>query len=86
MSAAAYTGHAGDGGLQGHSLGTEYPYTIMVVQRYGDLSLADRGGVEVPNQHVVLDCETGATSKDFPTYLAAYTHLWSLKLRNMMHS
>ncbi len=30
MSSAAveYTGHAGDGGLQGHSIGSIYPYVI----------------------------------------------------------
>lgn len=77
MSTVQYTGHgARTGGLQGHSVGTEYPYIIMGV--------ADR--YEAPTEYVVMDSRTGNRSQRFPTYMAAYIHLTSLRVRNCMHS
>jgi len=72
-----YTGHgAKTGGLQGHSVGDEYPYIIMGV--------ADRW--EAPTEYVVMDSRTGNRSHRFPTYMRAYIELTSLRVRNCMHS
>ena len=75
-SEVRYTGHgANTGGLQGHSIGDEYPYLVHGV--------ADRW--EAPTEYVVMDTRTGNRSQRFPTYMAAYIHLTSLKVRNCMH-
>lgn len=73
---AAYLGHAGDGGLQRHSIGAEYPYTIIGVH--------DR--IDAPVEWQVLDTRTGNRGHRRPTYNLAAQDLWALKLRNMMHS
>lgn len=76
-SKAQYTGHgANTGGLQGHSMGDEYPYLIIGV--------ADRW--EAPTEYSVMDTRTGNRSPRYPTYQRAYIELTSLKLRNCMHS
>ena len=85
MSAVEYMGHVEGGGLQRHSVGDIYPYIIEGSQNYGDKSLADRGGVEVPMEWKVLDSRTGVKSKSFPTCLGAHIHAAGLLLRNMMH-
>lgn len=75
-SKVAYTGHgAKTGGLQGHSVGEEYPYIVMGV--------ADRW--EAPTEYVVMDSRTGNRSARFPTYMRAYIELTSLRVRNCMH-
>ncbi len=72
-----YTGHgAKTGGLQGHSVGSDYPYIIMGV--------ADRW--EAPTEYVVLDSRTGNRSPRYPTYMRASIERNSLRIRNMMHS
>ncbi len=76
-SKVAYTGHgAKTGGLQGHSVGDEYPYIVIGV--------ADRW--EAPTEYLVMDSRTGNRSQRYPTYMGAYIELTSLKIRNMMHS
>lgn len=76
-SKVAYTGHgAKTGGLQGHSIGDEYPYLIIGV--------ADRW--EAPTEYSVMDTRTGNRSPRYPTYMRAYIELTSLKVRNCMHS
>ncbi len=76
MGAVAYTGHgAGTGGLQQHSVGAEYPYTIMGRQAHAD----------APTQWCVFDTRTGKEGELRRTYREAMLDLWSLKIRNMMH-
>ncbi len=76
-SKVQYTGHgAATGGLQGHSMGDEYPYLIIGV--------ADRW--EAPTEYSVMDTRTGNRSPRYPTYMRAYIELTSLKVRNCMHS
>jgi hypothetical protein len=75
-SGVTYTGHgAKTGGLQGHSVGDEYPYIIIGV--------ADRW--EAPTEYQVMDSRTGNRSVRYPTYMRAYIELTSLRTRNMMH-
>lgn len=72
-----YTGHgANTGGLQRHSVGAEYPYTVMGV--------ASR--LEAPTEWVVVDTRTGNRSTPSKTYREAEIKLYGLKLRNLMHS
>jgi len=71
-----YQGHGkGTGGLQRHSVGAEYPYTII----------ARQSGPEAPLRWHVMDTRTGHESKGFSTHKAAEIEIASLKLRNMMH-
>ena len=85
-NAVEYTGHGENtGGLQGHSVGDDYPYCVLVTQNYGDKSLADRGGVEVPNDYWVMDTRTGNRVGPYPTAQRAFIEIASLKVRNMMH-
>ena len=72
----SYTGHAGDGGLQGHSVGSDYPYMVVGVQ--------DR--LSAPTEWRVSDTRTGDMSAKFPTYQRAVIEMVSLRGRNMMHS
>lgn len=52
-----YTGHgANTGGLQGHSVGAEYPYTVVKVEN-GDRKVWR-----------IIDCRTGETVDDFASY------------------
>lgn len=77
MSASEYLGHgAGTGGLQRHSIGDAYPYTVIARQNgpYGALRWR------------VLDCRNGQESDDLPTHRAAEIEISRLKIRNMMHS
>lgn len=75
--AVRYTGHgANTGGLQGHSVGSDYPYMIIGVQ--------DR--LEAPTEWQVMDSRTGNKTPRFPTYQRAQIELTSLKIRNCMHS
>lgn len=77
QEAARYTGHgANTGGLQGHSVGSDYPYTIIGV--------ADR--LDAPTQWQVMDTRTGNRGTPRRTYREADIDLASLKLRNLMHS
>ena len=72
-----YTGHGEKtGGLQGHSIGTEYPYIIIGV--------ADSW--YAPTEYQVMDSRTSNRSQRFPTYAAAYIHCAGLRIRNLMHS
>ncbi len=72
-----YTGHgANTGGLQAHSVGTDYPYMIV--------GIADR--LEAPTEWQVMDCRTSNRSNRFPTYQRAVIEMTSLRTRNLMHS
>ena len=72
-----YTGHgANTGGLQGHSIGTEYPYIIIGV--------ADSW--HAPTEYQVMDSRTSNRSNRFPTYQRALIELTAIRTRNLMHS
>ncbi len=72
-----YTGHGiNTGGLQGHSVGADYPYMIIGVQ--------DR--LEAPTEWQVMDSRTSNRSARFPTYQRAVIEMTSLRTRNLMHS
>lgn len=72
-----YTGHgANTGGLQGHSVGEDYPYMIIGVQ----------GRAEAPTEWQVMDSRTSARSARYPTYQRAVIEMTSLRIRNLMHS
>lgn len=72
-----YLGHgARSGGLQAHSMGDEYPYIIHGITT----------GPHAPTEYQVMDSRTGNTSQRFPTYMSAYIHYTSLRVRNLMHS
>jgi hypothetical protein len=76
-SAVAYTGHgAATGGLQGHSVGSDYPYMIVGVQ--------DRA--EAPTRYRVMDTRTSKMSDAFPNQLRAIIEMTTLRCRNLMHS
>lgn len=76
MSAVAYTGHGTHtGGLQAHSVGEEYPYTIVGTQAHAD----------APTQWYVFDTRTGSRGTLRNSYTEAKIDLWGLKIRNMMH-
>lgn len=71
-----YKGHGvGTGGLQAHSIGWEYPYTIMGVQR----------GPEGALRWVVMDTRNGQLGADKATHKECEIEIASLKIRNMMH-
>lgn len=73
----AYTGHgAKTGGLQGHSVGSDYPYMVVGVQ--------DRA--EAPTEWRVMDTRTSKMSDKFPTQQRAIIEMSSLRIRNCMHS
>lgn len=75
--AVTYTGHgAATGGLQGHSVGSDYPYMIVGVQ--------DRA--EAPTEWRVMDTRTSKMSDKFPTQQRAIIEMSSLRIRNCMHS
>lgn len=72
-----YLGHgAGTGGLQAHSVGAEYPYTIVGTQAHS----------EAPTGWYCMDTRTGKRGTPRRSYKEAEIDLWSLKIRNMMHS
>lgn len=75
--AVRYTGHgANTGGLQAHSIGTDYPYMIVGTQT----------GAHAPTEWQVMDCRTSNRSRRFPTYQRAVIEQASLRTRNLMHS
>lgn len=67
-----YSGH-GSFGLQNHSKGPLFPYTII------------REGKNA-EKFLVMDLRTAKTSDPFYTYQEAEIHANSLLVRNMMHS
>lgn len=70
-----YTGHGSNtGGLQRHSIGDMYPYTVAGVGRLGQV------------RWVAVDLRTGNEGEVRLTYKEAELDVYSLKLRNMMHS
>lgn len=70
-----YTGHgARTGGLQGHSVGDLYPYTLMAQGRPESLTW------------FVMDTRTGNLSRGFRTASEAQAQAVSLKIRNMLWS
>lgn len=72
-----YLGHgAGTGGLQAHSIGWEYPYTVIGVQR----------GPEGALRWAVMDTRSGQIGADKATQRECTIEIASLKIRNMMHS
>lgn len=74
-SAFEYTGHAGNGGLQRHSIGDEYPYMVVGTQQ----------NCKSPTKWYTMDLRTGARGILRHSYKEAEIDLWSLKTRNMMH-
>lgn len=77
MTQVIYTGHgANTGGLQGHSVGADYPYMIIGVQ--------DR--LDAPTEWQVMDSRTSNRSQRYPTYKRAEIEMTSLRIRNLMHS
>ena len=69
--AVGYTGHgANTGGLQGHSIGVNYPYTV----------------IGVGSHWAAMDLRTGRTGNKQRSYKEAELDITSLKLRNLMHS
>mgnify|MGYP007124203539 CR=1 FL=1 len=74
--AVEYLGHgANTGGLQRHSVGAEYPYTVAGTMQHGDAQ----------TQWYVQDLRTGNRGVLRATYKQAEIDLWALKVRNMMH-
>jgi hypothetical protein len=72
-----YLGHgANTGGLQQHSVGSDYPYMIVGVQ--------DR--LEAPTRYRVMDTRTSKMSDPFPTQQRAIIEMNQLRIRNMMHA
>ena len=72
QTATHYTGHgAKTGGLQGHSVGSNYPYMTAGT---GD------------GRWVVMDGRTSNESRTVRTYNEAQQLITGLRLRNMMHS
>jgi expansin (peptidoglycan-binding protein) len=68
--------HAGTGGLQKHSIGSDYPFTTAGTMKHAD----------APVEWRVMGCRTGNLSQHFRTYKEAQMHIASLRLRDMMHS
>lgn len=69
-----YTGHGKSGGVQMHSKGPMYPYTILVV---GD-----------PNTKLMYSAFDLRSSSEGPrrhTYKEAEIDVYSARVRNMMH-
>lgn len=75
MAQVEYLGHANSGGLQKHSIGAEYPYTIVGTQQ----------NACAPTKWFVTDTRTSKCGELRHSYKEAAADLWSLKIRNMMH-
>lgn len=76
-SPVQYLGHGkGTGGLQAHSIGWEYPYTVIGVQR----------GQEGALRWAVMDTRNGQIGADKATQRECTIEIASLKIRNMLHS
>lgn len=74
-NAMKYTGHgAKTGGLQGHSVGDLYPYTVIGVSKSGALYWS------------VMDTRTGAEGFRRRSYQEAVLDIFGLRLRNLMNS
>ena len=72
-----YLGHGnGTGGLQAHSIGWEYPYTVIGVHR----------GAEGALRWAVMDTRNGQIGADKATHRECTIEIASLKIRNMMNS
>ena len=70
-----YTGHgAATGGLQGHSVGSDYPYTVIGISKGAGLMWA------------AFDTRSGAEGYLRRTYAEAAMDIASAKIRNLMHS
>lgn len=76
MVGTGYTGHGSSGGIQGHSKGPMYPYTVI----------AKGNPHEAPVRFCAYDLRTGNEGEQRGTYKEAEIDVYSLKLRNMMHT
>lgn len=75
QSAALTKGHsASNPGLRGHSVGPTYPYVVAAKGRIDALDW------------VAMDLRTGNTSRSCRSYKEAEIEMFSLLVRNMMHS
>lgn len=70
------SGHAGNGGLQKHSVGGMYPFYILRSMSHGD----------APLEYSVYNLVTGSRGPIRRTYQAAMIDYYSILVRNMMHS
>lgn len=69
-----YTGHGPSGGIQQHSKGELYPYTVIA---------------QGPSKGIrwsAMDLRTGNTGELRMSYKEAEIDVYSLRTRNMMHS
>lgn len=69
-----YTGHGQSGGLQEHSKGELYPYTVIAVGKLDAL------------QFQVMHCVTGQQGQRWNTYEEAEIDAYRLRIRDMMHA
>ena len=66
-----YQAHgARTGGLQGHSVSEQYPYTVIMVG----------------SRWHAFDCRSGSTGRPQMTYQLAQMDVVTARIRNMMHS
>jgi hypothetical protein len=77
MSVANQTiGHsAANPGLRGHSCGSNYPLTVIA-----------KGIIGQGLHWLVLNCKTGEESNPRRSYKEAEIDLYSIRMRNCMHS
>lgn len=76
MSAHQIKGHsAANPGLRGHSCGSNYPLAVIA-----------QGARQGAIKFLVLNCKTGAESNPRRTYQEAEMDLYSIRMRNLMHS
>lgn len=68
-------GHAAKGGIQNHSLGEDYPLTIVGTQAHAD----------APTEWYVMNCVTGKKGFTRRTYVECQLDITQIKIRNMMH-
>lgn len=73
-TANQYTGHASKGGLQRHSIGSMYPFTI---EAFGNLN---------PVRWRWRNLQTGQCGKPQPTHNLAVIDLTSLRINTLMNS
>lgn len=69
-----YTGHGRSGGIQQHSKGPLFPYTVIAV-----------GDPNTSLQYQAFDMRSGSTGHRRATYQQAEMYIHSARLRNMMH-
>lgn len=77
MVVAGYTGHGPSGGIQEHSKGALFPYTVIARGN------ASRGTAAL-SWHA-MDLRTGNEGKACRSYKEAELDAHSLRIRNMMH-